>query len=165
MTSEHISGTTVRATGTGRPAFVVNVEVFLEREGRWLLIQRGAGEEHAPGALGGVGGVVELDGADIDVLEETARREVAEEIGVDLSGVTLSYVESAFFVTDDGDPTINMVFAARLPVDGQPGAVSPTEVAALVWMTADEAEGAADCPPWIRRSLRRAAAQSQLWPA
>jgi hypothetical protein len=29
----------------------VNVEVFLEREGRWLFIERGAGEAHAPGGV------------------------------------------------------------------------------------------------------------------
>ncbi|MEV7965135.1 hypothetical protein AB0O34_04040 [Sphaerisporangium sp. NPDC088356] len=31
------------ATRAGRAAFVVNVEVFLHRDGRWLLIRRGDG--------------------------------------------------------------------------------------------------------------------------
>lgn len=75
-------------TTGGRPAFVVNVEVFLHRDDRWLLIERGAEESHAPGALGGVGGKVEPPGADRPgVIEDTARREVLEEIGVDLDGV------------------------------------------------------------------------------
>ncbi|WP_214415090.1 hypothetical protein [Sphaerisporangium fuscum] len=56
---------------------MVNVEVFLERDGRRLLIRRGSGEAHAAGLLAGVGGKAETDGAGIDVLEETARREVA----------------------------------------------------------------------------------------
>lgn len=99
-------------TRGGRPAFVVNVEVFLERDGRWLLIRRGRQEAHAPGTLAGVGGKVETEGAGLDVLEETARREVAEEIGVDLTAAPLSYVESGFFVTDDGDPVVNVVFRA-----------------------------------------------------
>jgi len=70
----------------------VNVEVFLERDGRWLLLQRGTQETHAPGVLAGVGGKVEIDGAGAgaDVLEETARREVTEEIGVDLTEVALT---------------------------------------------------------------------------
>ncbi|GIH60533.1 hypothetical protein [Microbispora siamensis] len=54
--------TPVCLTRGGRPAFVVNVEVFLERDGRWLLIRRGAKEAHAPGMLAGVGGKVEADG-------------------------------------------------------------------------------------------------------
>ncbi|MEV0389948.1 NUDIX domain-containing protein [Nonomuraea sp. NPDC050643] len=142
-------------TRAGRPAFVVNVEVLLERDGRWLLIRRGAQEAHAPGMLAGVGGKVEAEGAGADVLEETARREVAEEIGVELDGVELVYVESGFFVTDDGDPVINVVFRGALPAHAEPVAASAEEVAGLVWLTA--AEAAADCPPWLARSLRRAA--------
>jgi 8-oxo-dGTP diphosphatase len=153
----HTSGMSACTTRRGRPAFVVNVEVFLERDGRWLLIQRGTQEAHAPGALAGVGGKVELDGAGADVLEETARREVAEEIGVDVTEVVLTYVESGFFVTDDGDPVINVVFRGELPALAQPMAASAQEVAGLVWLTVAEAEANADCPSWVLRGLRRAA--------
>ncbi|MFD1939970.1 NUDIX hydrolase [Nonomuraea mangrovi] len=148
-------------TRAGRLAFVVNVEVFLEREGRWLLIRRGEKESHAPGVLAGVGGKVEIDvqtrGAGLDVLEETARREVAEEIGVDVDGAGLTYVESAFFVTDDGDPVINVAFTGPMPDEARPSAASPDEVAGLVWTTAAEAEADPACPPWITRILRRMA--------
>jgi 8-oxo-dGTP diphosphatase len=136
---------------------VVNVEVFLERAGRWLLIRRGAGEAHAPGALSGVGGKVEADGAGADVLEETARREVAEEIGVDLAGVRLAYAGSEFFVTDDGDPVVNVVFRGALPDGAEPVVASADEVAGFVWRTLAEAEEDPGCPPWISQSLRRAA--------
>lgn len=148
-------------TRAGRPAFVVNVEVFLEREGRWLLIKRGEQESHAPGVLGGVGGKVEIEiqagAAGLDVLEETARREVAEEIGVDVADVELTYVESAFFVTDDGDPVINVAFTGLMPADARPSAASPHEVAGLVWVSLAEAEADPNCPPWIMRILRRMA--------
>ncbi|GGS85871.1 hypothetical protein GCM10010156_50610 [Planobispora rosea] len=144
-------------TRAGRPAFVVNVEVFLERDGRWLLIERGEREEHAPGLLSGVGGKVEAPGAGTGVLEETARREVAEEIGVDLAGSGLTYVESSFFVTDDGDPVVNVVFRGPMPPGAQPVAASPEEVAGFVWLTVAEAEADPGCPPWILGSLRRAA--------
>ncbi len=146
-------------TRGGRPAFVVNVEVFLHRDGRWLLIRRGEQEDHAPGVLSGVGGKVEVDGAGDNVLEETARREVAEEIGVDLTGVELTYAESAFFVTDDGDPVINLVFSAPMPPDALPFATSPDEVAAVAWLTVAEAEADPNCPPWTLRGLRHAASR------
>ncbi|MEU4834581.1 NUDIX domain-containing protein [Streptosporangium sp. NPDC023615] len=142
-------------TRGGRPAFVVNVEVFLNRDGRWLLIRRGAREAHAPGTLAGVGGKVEPEGAGADALEETARREVMEEVGVDLTGTELTYVESGFFVTDDGDPVINVVFSGRIPAHVQPVAASAEEVAGIVWLTTAEAEADPDCPPWILRPLRR----------
>ncbi|MEU0479165.1 NUDIX domain-containing protein [Streptosporangium sp. NPDC006013] len=103
------------------------------------------------------GGKVEIDGAGADVLEETARREVAEEIGVDVAEVVLTYVESGFFMTDDGDPVINVVFRGELPAHAQPIAASAQEVAGLIWLTVAEAEANANCPSWVLRSLRRAA--------
>ena len=72
---------------------MVNVEVFLERDGRWLLIRRGEQEAHAPGVLSGVGGKVEADGIRAAVLEETARREVAEEVA-GLAWLTLAEAET-----------------------------------------------------------------------
>lgn len=144
-------------TAGGRPAFVVNVEVYLHRAGRWLLIKRGAQEANAPGKLSGVGGKVDGGQAALaDVLEETLRREVAEEIGVDLHGVPLTYLESGLFTTDDGDPVVNVVFTAALPAGAEPIAASPEEVAGIVWMTADEIAADENCPPWVRRSLHLA---------
>ncbi|MEO3810991.1 NUDIX domain-containing protein [Sphaerisporangium sp. B11E5] len=157
MTSTGTPGMAACLTRGGRPAFVVNVEVFLQRDGRWLLIRRGAHEAHAPGALAGVGGKVEAEGAGEAVLEQTARREVGEEIGVDMSGVRLGYVASGFFVTDDGDPVVNVVFSATLPPDARPVVASAEEVAGLVWLSLAEAEADPDCPPWVLRSLRLAA--------
>lgn len=144
-------------TTHGRPAFVVNVEVFLHRDGRWLLIKRSDQEAHAPGLLSGVGGKVEADCDGDGVLEETARREVEEEVGVDLAGVELTYVESAAFVTDDGDPVVNVVFSGAIPTHVEAVAASSHEVAGLMWLTVGEAEADPNCKPWTRRSLRRAA--------
>jgi 8-oxo-dGTP diphosphatase len=151
-------------TRGGRPAFVVNIEVFLERDGRWLLIKRGDGEAHAPGTLAGIGGKVEVVdmGADMgaDVCEQTARREVAEEVGVDLTGTELAYVESAFFVTDDGDPVVNVVFRGSLPAAAMPVVAAPEEVAELVWLSTEEVLAHPKCPPWILRPMRRLASAS-----
>jgi len=143
---------------SGRPAFVVNVEVILERDNRWLLIKRGEQEAHAPGVLSGIGGKVEFGGAADCVLEDTARREVAEEVGLDLAGIDFRYAGSGFFVTDDGDPVVNVVFSGMMPAHAEPAAASPQEVAGIVWLTLAEAETNPDVPPWVLRSLRRAAA-------
>jgi 8-oxo-dGTP diphosphatase len=151
-------------TSHGRPAFVVNVEVFLHRGDRWLLIRRGELEKHAPGTLCGVGGKVDADivdgGLGAGVLEATARREVAEEIGVDLAGSQLSYVDSAAFVTDDDDPVINVVFVGPMPPEAEPFAASPAEVAEIMWLSLADAERDPRCPQWTLRSLRTATALS-----
>ena len=54
------------------------------------------------------------------VLEETGRREVAEEVGLDLTGVPLTYLESEYFVTDRGEHQVTLTFLAPAP-PGQPG--------------------------------------------
>ena len=56
--------------------------------------------ERTPGRLGLIGGHVEADAPAAGVLEETGRREVAEEVGLDLTGVPLTYLESEYFVTE-----------------------------------------------------------------
>lgn len=136
--------------------FVVNVEVFLRRGDRCLVIRRGEGMSNAAGLLAGVGGKAEVDAAQApDMLEETGRREVAEEVGVDLTGVPLSYVESVYFVSDDGVPIINVVFTGELPPGAEPRLAAPEEVAELLWITAAEAAGHPKCPAWTARSLRK----------
>ena len=50
---------------------------------------------------------------------------MAEEIGVDMTGVELAYMESGFFVTDDGDPVINVAFRGQMPAHAKPVAASP----------------------------------------
>lgn len=146
-------------TSHGRPAYVVNVEVFLRRDDRWLLIRRSAHESHAPGTLGGVGGKLDIggEGSRDDVLELTARREVKEEVGVDLTGVELAHATNSYFVSDDGDPVVNVVLAGAMPAGAEPRIASPDEVAEIVWLTLAEAEADPNCPPWTIRSLRHAA--------
>ena len=74
-------------------SFVVNVEGAVEKEGRYLMIVRGADVAHAPGALSFPGGKVEAaDGPD-DALESTLRREIREEVGVEVED-DMRYVES-----------------------------------------------------------------------
>ncbi|HEY0239393.1 MAG TPA: NUDIX domain-containing protein [Friedmanniella sp.] len=73
-----------------RPAWTVTATVLLHREGRWLLTVRGADVDDAAGQLGLVGGHVEHSGAGPGVLEATARREAAEEVGLDLGDVPLT---------------------------------------------------------------------------
>ena len=109
--------------------------------------------------LGGVGGKPHIggEGSRSDVLELTARREVAEEVGVDLTGVELAYVSNSYFVTDNGDPVVNVVLAGAMPAGAEPRVAAPDEVAGIVWLALAEAESDPYCPPWTVRSLRRAA--------
>jgi len=135
--------------------FIVNVEGAIRKDGRWLLIRRGAAEEHAAGTLALVGGKVEAQGAASAVLESTLRREISEEVGLAVEDV-MAYAHSTSFVTDRGAPVINVVFACRW-AEGEAYAASPDEVAEILWLTTEEALGRSDVPEWTRDSLKRAA--------
>ena len=95
--------------------FAVTVCVLLHRQGRWLLSVRSPEVAYAPGRLGLIGGHVEADSPVLNVLELTVRREVAEETGLDLAAVPLTYLESEFFVTEQGGRQVTVTFVAPAP--------------------------------------------------
>jgi 8-oxo-dGTP diphosphatase len=147
--------------------FVVNAEAAVYRDGQYLLAERAAEEDHAAGALSLVGGKVEPDegGEDVlasearegssehgsdGVLAATVRREVHEEVGVELDEVV--YVTSSRFVDDGGTPVVNAVFLARHAA-GEPRVREPEELADVAWLVADAALDHDDVPTFTREYL------------
>jgi 8-oxo-dGTP pyrophosphatase MutT (NUDIX family) len=136
----------------------VTATVLLHREGRWLLTVRSPDVDDAAGQLGLVGGHVEHPVAGHPgVLEDTARREAAEEVGLDLGAVALTYLESEFFTTDTGTGQVTVAFLAAAPPDQEPVVADPAELTAVGWWTPDEAGADERCPAWLPALLRRAA--------
>ena len=138
--------------------FAVTVCVLLHRNGRWLLSVRAPGVAYAPGRLGLVGGHVEADTPTRDVLELTARREVAEETGLDLAAVSLTYLESEYFVTEQGERQVTVTFVAPAPAGVMASLTAPAELSEVGWWTREEAAADPRCPPWLPELLDRAAA-------
>lgn len=134
--------------------YVVNVEAAAVWDGRYLLIVRGADESHAPGMLSLPGGKVEHAGNAAGVLEATLRRELREEVDVEIEGAPI-YIDSTAFVADDGTPVINVVFLCRCR-SGDARAIASEEVAQVAWMTAAEVLADPGMPPWLRRSVELA---------
>ena len=138
--------------------FAVTVCVLLHRQGRWLLSIRSPDVAYAPGCLGLVGGHVEVDSPIPGVLEVTARREVSEETGLDLAAVPLTYLESEFFVTEQGERQVTVTFVARAPADAVASVAAPAELSEVGWWTREEVAADSRCPPWLPELLDRAAA-------
>lgn len=136
--------------------YIVNVEAAIFRAGRYLIIQRSAAEEHAAGLLSLPGGKVEDAGFADDILEHTLRREIEEEVGLNLTE-PLHYIESKAFVADDGEPVIDLVFWVEMKT-GEPIARDPAEVAAIHWMTAEAILQHEQAPAWLKRSIEFAEA-------
>ena len=71
--------------------YIVNVEAAIYNDDKWLVVKRSELEEHAPGTLALVGGKVEVASGGDDVLEDTLRREVKEEVGIEVDA--MDYLE------------------------------------------------------------------------
>ncbi|HZL75398.1 MAG TPA: NUDIX hydrolase [Propionibacteriaceae bacterium] len=140
--------------------YAVTVCVLIHRGNSFLLVVRSPGVAYAPNMIGMIGGHVEIIDPERNVLEATARREVAEEVGLDLSGVPLTYLESEFFITDSGERQITVTFAGPAPSGDQPYVNAPDELVEVGWWTLNDLEADTRCPPWLPALIRRASLAS-----
>ncbi len=125
----------------------------MHRDGRWLLGVRAPDLAFLPGLLGLLGG--HLEPGDTD-LEATARRELQEETGVDLSGVALSYLESALLPGSDR-AQLTVTFVAEAPPAADPRVHDTAELTEVGWWTVAQAAADPRCPIWLPALLHRAA--------
>jgi 8-oxo-dGTP diphosphatase len=140
--------------------YAVTVCVLIQRGDRWLLVVRAPGVAYAPNKIGMIGGHVEVTRPLADVLEATARREVTEEVGLDLSEVPLRYLESEFFITDSGERQVTVTFTAQAPLRADPYINAPDELAEVGWWALNDLEADPRCPSWLPTLIRRAAIAS-----
>ena len=132
--------------------YIVNVEAVIVKDGKYLMIVRGEEETHAPGALAFVGGKVENAKDTPDILETTLRREIQEEVGLEVKK-RIEYLNSSAFVTDEGEPVVDIVFLCRYK-SGTPRIIDKGEVAAFHWVRAEDLLADEGIPPWIKKSIR-----------
>jgi 8-oxo-dGTP diphosphatase len=137
--------------------YAVTVCVLIQRDDTWLLVVRAPKVAYAPNMIGMIGGHVDVAGPQADVLEVTARREVAEEVGLDLSELRLRYLESEFFLTDTGERQITVTFTAQAPAETEPYVNAPEELVEVGWWTLGDLEADPRCPSWLPALIRRAA--------
>jgi 8-oxo-dGTP pyrophosphatase MutT (NUDIX family) len=133
--------------------YIVNIEgaVVRSEDKKYLMMIRGQGEEYLPGVVSFPGGKVENTGFLDDVLEETLRREILEEVGI-LVHDEMLYVESHSFI-GDGEPCVDIVFLCR-HLDGEPVSLDPHEVESVHWMSFDEILQHPNTPEWTKRSIK-----------
>ncbi|OIU68632.1 NUDIX hydrolase [Rossellomorea aquimaris] len=130
--------------------FIVNVEAAIHRDGKWLLIRRSEKEEHAAGELSLVGGKCDPEGVANDILERTLIREVEEEVGAVIGGLT--YVNSSSFVTDTGVNVVDIVFLCQLE-SGEPCPKSTDEVDEVLWMSTSEILSNGEIPEYLKTNV------------
>ena len=132
---------------------IVNIEGAVYRDDRYLVVRRGSGESHAPGTLSLVGGGIDTrDESSDDVILATLRREIVEEVGVQVRDIT--YVTGWTFRLDDGQDVINLLFLCAYD-SGIATPADPNEVEEVHWMRADDIITHPDAPSWTRDAIRK----------
>ncbi len=117
--------------------YVVNVEAAIFKDNKWLLAERSHKEDHAPGVFSIVGGKVEATENCQDVLEQTLKREIMEEVGLEVHN-DMRYIKSSLFYADFGAWVLDIVFLCRYK-SGEARALEPDELDSVAWMTLGEA--------------------------
>lgn len=134
--------------------FVVNVEGAIRENDRWIMIERSNKEEHAGGLLSLVGGKVETIDHSSNVLENTLRREIFEEIGIQIKR-KMKYIRSTSFVTESGINVVDIVFLCEHE-SGKAFAKCPDEIENVCWLTTEEILGHSLSPIFLKESIQAA---------
>ena len=133
-----------------RPYFIINVEAAIHDGSKFLLIRRSKNEDHSAGTLSLVGGKVDHMACSPLALETTLRREVYEEVGLQLGA--MNYVESKSFIMDTGEWCLSICFYCQ-DFTGHASIKSPQEVDEVLWLTQAELDANPACPPWTKQSI------------
>lgn len=95
-------------------------------------------------------------GNSTNILEESVKRELFEEVGATVKG-EIQYVRSTSFTLEDGREVIDVVFLCELD-DCRPFVKSPDEVEALYWLTEEDILNHLKTPIWLAESIKEAEA-------
>jgi 8-oxo-dGTP diphosphatase len=133
--------------------FVVNVQVAVVRDGKYLFIVRGGGVNFLPGLKGLPGGKTEHSELADRVLEEAGLREVDEETGVRVAP-DLIYVRSSSF-SANGKYVVNVVFMGEWE-SGEPYVKSSGEVVGCMWLSAEDVAADDSIPGWEQLHVQQA---------
>lgn len=142
---------TKNASDTAR--FLVIVECAIEQEGRFLLIKRPAGV-HAEGLLAFPGGKVEIeDGAGTNnILVQAVKREVLEEVGLDLID-PLQFITSSYFIDSFQEPVLDAIFHCKLQKTVLEIKASAREVPEYYWLSYEEILTHENSPVWLKQYM------------
>lgn len=133
--------------------FIVNVQVAVIRDSKYLFIVRGSEVSFLPGAKGLPGGKAEHGELPDCVLEEAGIREIYEETGV-MVAPDLMYVRSSSF-SANGKHAVNIVFMGKWD-SGEPYVKSHGEVSECIWLSAKDVAADESIPEWERLSVKKA---------
>jgi 8-oxo-dGTP diphosphatase len=136
--------------------YIVIAECALELDGRFLIIKRPQNKEGG-GLLAFPGGKVETEDQKSiqfhDVLLHTVKREVFEEVGINLLD-PIQYISSNHFTSINGSECLILIFHSVLSKTTAIVNPSEREVPEYYWMTPDEINQAPNAPIWLKKYIK-----------
>lgn len=133
--------------------FIVITECAIEYHNKFLIIKRPKGV-HAEGLLAFPGGKVEIYDNAEDICKNAIKREVLEEVGLDLID-DINYITTSYFQDDKGHSLIDIIYYCKLNKTLPNIKASPREVPEYYWLTYDEIINSPNCPEWMLRYMQK----------
>jgi len=133
--------------------FLVVVECAIELQNKFLFIKRPKGV-HAAGLLAFPGGKVEYGdgGENRDILMQAIKREVLEEVGLDLID-PINFLTSSCFIDSHNTQVLDVIFHCRIRNSCAEVKPSLREVPEYYWLTASEAMNHKNTPIWLQHYI------------
>jgi len=115
--------------------YCVIINAVVVKDNKILLAQRSFDEEHVPGRWSPPGGKLEETGIVWNALEKTVKREVLEEVGIEVEDDMRLLVNNTFKHEEDDLPVLANVFLCKYK-SGEPKPLEDT--VAVKWITKEE---------------------------
>jgi 8-oxo-dGTP pyrophosphatase MutT (NUDIX family) len=113
---------------------IVAVKAWVKKDKKFLLARRGLEEVHMPGVWSIPGGKVDDSSETVNVLQETLKREVLEEVGLEITD-EIELIFNNTFIRSDGASVVGLTFLCYW----RSGEAKPLEDTSEVgWFTIEE---------------------------
>src|SRR3989344_7588050 len=109
--------------------YVVVTGILVSKEGRYLIVKRAEWEKAFPGKWTVPGGKLEVLGYALrqkdtkdhwyNVFEDLLKKEMLEEVGLEIKDGKFDYVASMVYIRSDGVPCLIVNLSVEMPEDGQ----------------------------------------------
>lgn len=127
------------------PLHVILVNAIVHKDDKFLIAQRSFKDDQAAGQWSFPGGKVEItDG--MGIVEETLKREVLEEVGIEI-GDNFVFIGSSAFVRSSGHHVVSLTFVCDYK-SGEAQALEDQN--AVGWYTLDELEKLDNLPSYTK---------------
>jgi 8-oxo-dGTP diphosphatase len=133
--------------------YLVIVECAIEHEGKYLMIRRPEGVQ-AGGLLAFPGGKVDYaDGEKCsDILINAVKREVYEEVGLNLLD-PIRFATSSYFIYSSDQHALDVIFYTKLEKTKVEVTPSAREVPEYFWLTLEQIHSHKKTPEWVERQI------------